>query len=238
VKRFFVAIPTLEGSVELFPMKEWLRQHPESIPAGLDATHSTSHELRRGLRRSGWTIQELDSEVRLIRPSDADREDEITELLGPDSADEDEQEDSQASEAAFALEHQLRDFLAENLSAIPVAGLRVHLYVDPAGRDGVEYPTAVGPIDLLGVADSGAFVVFELKRARAPDRAIGQLTRYMGWVKHTIGRGHEVQGVVVARTIDERLRYAATVIPGVSLLEYSVEFRLKPAHEIAENAVQ
>jgi RecB family endonuclease NucS len=66
----------------------------------------------------------------------------------------------------------------------------VRLFVDPVGRDGVEYPTAVGPIDILAADDSGAFFVFELKRARSPDHAMGQLTRYMGWVRQTIKRNH------------------------------------------------
>jgi RecB family endonuclease NucS len=73
----------------------------------------------------------------------------------------------------FSLEYQLRDFLAQNLSAISVGGKRVKLYVDSSGKDGVEYPTAVGPIDILGVDDNGIFYVFELKWAASPDSAVG-----------------------------------------------------------------
>jgi RecB family endonuclease NucS len=102
------------------------------------------------------------------------------------------------------------------------------LYVDPIGRDGIEFPTAVGPIDILAIDDSNAFIVFELKRARSPDHAIGQLTRYMGWVKQTIGKEHEVRGIIVAKAITENLRYAVTVIPNVSLFEYEVSFQLNP----------
>jgi RecB family endonuclease NucS len=86
----------------------------------------------------------------------------------------------------------------------------------------------VGPIDILAVDDSGAFVVFELKRARSPDHAISQLARYMGWVKQTIGKVRKVRGVVVAKTIGENLRYAISVIPDVSLFEYEVSFQLNP----------
>jgi RecB family endonuclease NucS len=89
-----------------------------------------------------------------------------------------------------------------------------------------------GTIDILAVDDSGAFYVFELKRARSPDHAMGQLTRYMGWVRQTIARDREVDGVIVAKQITNSLRYAASIVPNVSLLEYEVEFRLKPAHEI------
>lgn len=202
-------------------MKAWLRQHPDQVPSGMDATSSTSHQLRNGLRARGWSVQESDTQVRMVTPGSA---------LPPeiDSGSEIE-EPTPPAEAAFALEYQLRDFLAQNLSAIQVDGRTLHLYVDPSGRDGIEFPTAVGPIDILARDDSGAFVVFELKRARSPDHAIGQLARYMGWVKQTIGRDQNVRGVIVAKTISDNLRYAVAAVPDVSLFEYEVSFHLKPA---------
>jgi RecB family endonuclease NucS len=98
--------------------------------------------------------------------------------------------------------------------------------------DGIEYTTAVGPIDILAIDETGAFFVFELKRAASPDYAIGQLARYMGWVKQTIGKDRAVYGVVVAKPISDKLRYAVSVVPNVTLFEYEVEFHLRPAHEL------
>jgi len=239
VKRFLVAIPTQDGGVELHPMKEWLRQHPDSVPNGLDATLSTSHRLQSGLRAAGWTVQTSDTEVRLIRPVDSSRRD-LIDVLGPDTgelADAGDESDDTLPEAAFALEYQLRDFLSQNLASLHLGHGQLRLYVDPTGREGVEYPTATGPIDLLAVDPAGNFTIFELKRARTADRAVGQLARYMGWVRHTIGRGKEVTGVIVAKDIDDRLRYAASVIPGVALFEYRVEFYLEPASVISETPV-
>jgi hypothetical protein len=49
--RFNVVFAREDGGLEVHRMKEWLRLHPEHIPDGLDATKSTSHQLRDGLRR-------------------------------------------------------------------------------------------------------------------------------------------------------------------------------------------
>ena len=61
---------------------------------------------------------------------------------------------------------------------------------------------------------------------------MGQLTRYMGWVRETIGKDREVNGIIVAKDINDSLRYGVAVVPNVSLFEYEVEFHLKPAHQI------
>ena len=41
--------------------------------------------------------------------------------------------------------------------------------------------------------------------------------------------GQTVHGVIVAKAITDRLRYAVQVMPNVSLFEYKVHFDLKPA---------
>ena len=87
--------------------------------------------------------------------------------------------------------------------------------------------------DILATDEAGSFFVFELKLDRGPDRALGQLARYMGWVKMHLAGERDVRGVVVARSIDEKLRYAVCVIPNVALLEYEVDFRLHKVDSIA-----
>jgi hypothetical protein len=67
-QRYNVVIPREDGGVEVFRMKEWLRQHPEHVPLGLDPTGSTSHQLRRALQQRGWQAQESPDEVRLVMP--------------------------------------------------------------------------------------------------------------------------------------------------------------------------
>lgn len=90
-------------------MKEWLRQHQDYVPYGLDPTNSTSHQLRDGLKRLGWSVRETDSQVQLVPPDSSNSECVIAAVLG------DEGGDSEAGEpeTVFALEYQLRDFIAQ-----------------------------------------------------------------------------------------------------------------------------
>lgn len=225
VQRHSVVISRDDGGVEVYPMKEWLRQNPDRVPAGFDATSSTSHQLRAGLRHLGWTMQETNSAVRMIPPEAQDHAALVDDVLGkPDGAAD------EADFPVFSLEYQLRDFIASNLNAIDFDGRRLRLYVDPTGRDGIEYPSAVGPIDILAVDSEGSFFVFELKRANSPDRALGQVARYMGWIKHTIGNGKNVYGAIISKTVSENLKYATTITPNVFLFEYDVAFSLRRSH--------
>jgi hypothetical protein len=224
-----VVIPKGDGGAEVYPMKQWLRDHPEHLPPGVETTTSTSHQLRSILRKKGWTLKESPNEISLIPPG-ADIGD-VENILGEPEGDEEEAA-QYGDQITFNLEYQLRDFIASNMNAIDVGGRRLRLYIDPTGRDGIEYPTEVGPIDILATDESGSFFVFELKRASSPDRAVGQLARYMGWVKHTIGKDRAVNGVIVAKDITEKLKYATLVVPNVHLFQYEVEFHLKHAQEL------
>lgn len=128
---------------------------------------------------------------------------------------------------AFPLESHLRDFLAQNIAELRIDGGPLTLFMDEAGHDGVEYLTLIGPIDLLTVDAESNFVIFELKLGRGPDQAIGQLLRYMGWVKRELAGDRKVRGAIVARGIDKKLRYAAQIVPDILLFEYDVKFDLR-----------
>jgi hypothetical protein len=77
-------------------------------------------------------------------------------------------------------------------------------------KDGRQYSTTVGPIDLLTIdTKTSEYVVIELKKGRSADKVYGQCSRYMGWVrKNLAAEGAKVHGVIVARQIDDKLKAA------------------------------
>jgi RecB family endonuclease NucS len=73
-------------------------------------------------------------------------------------------------------------------------------------------------------------VVIELKLSLRPDRALGQLLRYMGWVKAHLSPTRPVRGIIVASTLNEKLKYAVSMTNDIHLYEYELRFELsKPA---------
>lgn len=153
-------------------------------------------------------------------------------VLVSNVVDDEEVNDGSEASSYFSLESQLRDFLATNIASTTINGKRLKIYVDEAGRDGVEYPCDVGFIDILAVDGEGGFYVFELKRGRSPDYVLGQVARYMGWVKSNIGKGASVYGVIISKEISENLKYARLVADNIFLYEYELSFSLQPAHII------
>lgn len=131
-----------------------------------------------------------------------------------------------SDEYLFPLESHLRDFIAKNIKTIKFNDKQLKLFVDETGRDGVEYPTEVGPIDVLTTDNDGNFVVFELKLERGPDRALGQLLRYMGWLKSKKASDKKVFGVIVAKRMDDKLKFAINVTENIELFEYELDFKI------------
>ncbi|HEY6529847.1 MAG TPA: endonuclease NucS domain-containing protein [Cellvibrionaceae bacterium] len=128
----------------------------------------------------------------------------------------------------FAYEHDLRDYLAKNLHLLDPS---LRLYVDE-GITGVEFPVGGRYIDILAT-DAAGYVVIELKVSKGYDRVVGQLLRYVSWIKRNhADPGQSVRGVIVAKQISEDLRLACAEVPSVSLYEYELSVSLKPVNLI------
>ena len=57
--------------------------------------------------------------------------------------------DADEQAGTFALETHLRDYLAKNLGNSSDFGTPLTVYTSADGRDGVEFQTDIGPIDIL-----------------------------------------------------------------------------------------
>jgi restriction system protein len=128
-------------------------------------------------------------------------------------------------QTAFVLEKYLEDFIVANFDAIFKGKLQI--YKD-AEVDGRQYATEVGPIDILAVErSSGAFVVIELKKGRPSDQVVGQILRYMGWVKKNLCKdGQGPKGLVICHDPDPKLSYALEMTKDIDLKYYKVAFTL------------
>lgn len=124
----------------------------------------------------------------------------------------------------FAYERDLRDYLARNLHIIEPS---LKLYMDE-GITGVEFPVGGRYIDILAVDQAGGYVVIELKVSKGYDRVVGQLLRYVSWIKkNQAEQGQGVRGIIIAKQISEDLRLACTEVPSVSLYEYALSVTVK-----------
>lgn len=120
-------------------------------------------------------------------------------------------------------EKAVEDYLVDNLDVI---GKHLGAELKLVKR---QYSTTVGPIDILcQMKKSGEYVVVELKKGRTGDKVYGQCSRYMGWVKKNLAGGKEVHGVIVGKTIDDKLKSARDAhATKVTLIEFQMKFGAK-----------
>ncbi len=138
---------------------------------------------------------------------------------------------SELNAQKFGLEKELENFLVANWNSTEL-GQTHDLYKDEASsQGGQQYPTSVGPIDLLAVKkDKSEYLVIELKRGRASDVVIGQIQRYMGFIaKEVAEEGQKVRGLIIALEDDPKLQYALLVAPNISFYTYQISFALRHA---------
>jgi restriction system protein len=130
----------------------------------------------------------------------------------------------------FALEKHLEDFLVANWESTPL-GITHSIYEVDGEKVGQQYPTDTGPIDLLAVSkDRNELVVVELKKGRASDGVVGQIQRYMGYVKEELAESNQtVRGIIIALDDDVRIRRALAVAPNIDFFKYEVKFNLHKA---------
>jgi hypothetical protein len=134
--------------------------------------------------------------------------------------------DNPENKGLFYMEKQLEDFLILNWVNTDL-GKKYDLLIEDGELISQQYRTDIGPIDILAKdRKDGSYVVIELKRNQTSDDTVGQLMRYMGWVKRHLNDPN-VKGVIIAGKYDRKLDYALEFAPGeTNVYIYNVSFSL------------
>ena len=129
--------------------------------------------------------------------------------------------------SVFALEKHLEDFLVQNWNQTEL-GKKYDIYKEDGVILGQQYPSDTGPIDILAVSkDKKTLLVVELKKGRASDNVVGQIQRYMGYVKEELSEANqEVKGIIIALEDDIRIKRALSVTNNIEFYRYQVSFKL------------
>lgn len=216
-QRHNVVVQKPDGGLEVYRMKQWLRDNPDYLPEEMVPEEKTSHELRRILKNLGWELKIGVDQVLLIKPTDDGDISFANELLGGSSEiDEslDEEEEIEAAEITFGLERDLQLALRANIQQLE-AGLRI---ID----NGKERVTEAGRIDITAIDTKDNIVVIELKAGTATPQVIAQILAYMGAIGETDNK--PVRGILVAGDFHKRVILAARAIPNLLLKKYSFQF--------------
>ena len=132
--------------------------------------------------------------------------------------------------SAFAMEKHLEDFLMENWAQTDL-GKEYDIFEEEGEKVGQQYPADKGAIDILAISkDKKTLLVVELKKGRASDVVVGQILRYMGYLKEELAEeGQLVKGVIIALEDDQKIRRALVMVPAIDFYRYQISFKLVKA---------
>jgi len=135
-------------------------------------------------------------------------------------------DESVYSKGLFYMESQLEDFIISNWETTEL-GKKYDLIYKDGELISKQYGTDIGRIDILAKdKKSKNHVVIELKRNQTSDDTVGQLMRYMGWVKRHL-KDENVKGIIIAGKYDKKLDYALEYVPfDTDVFIYNVSFTL------------
>jgi len=202
------------GLVEVGLWPEFVRG--ESMGQKYERINAVLVALARELQIDLWTL------------------DEVWWMLLKPSAEEGTPVPQEDAGLAFGLEPHLQRFMRDNWDRLEL-GKQWAIYAEPGEQlAGYEYACALGRMDLLCKHRSEPrWLILELKRGqKTEDETLGQLLRYMGWVKHHLASPQDsVEGCIITdsglegKALD-RLQHALSVVPKTQLRMYDVTFSL------------
>ena len=123
-------------------------------------------------------------------------------------------------------ENPPEDFLVKNWTKTPLSK-KYDIYEDE-DVSGKQFQTDTGAIDILAISkDQKEYLVIELKRGRASDSVVGQIQRYMGFIKEEfLEKDQTVRGVIIALENDIKVKRALSVTKDIDFYQYKINFDL------------
>lgn len=107
-------------------------------------------------------------------------------------------------------------------------GLRYFDDEEQNAKNGQYDTQTIGILDFLAVDEHGNFVVIEIKR-KASDKTVGQILRYIGWVKEELCQYEQtVTGIIVAEKQELNLEFALKAIAIVKFIKLELNIKLYP----------
>ena len=220
-----VICPNGQGSYYVGEILDTYSYHPDGIlphrrtvkwyPVMIDRT-SMSSELRKSTGSIGTS-----SDITKYST-------EIEQLIGGNKPATIFSTDETVEDASvFALEKHLEDFLVQNWKQTEL-GKDYDIYEEDGELVGQQYQSDTGPIDILAISkDKKSILVVELKKGRVSDNVVGQIQRYMGYVKEELAEDNQVvRGVIIGLDDDLRIKRALSVTNNIEFYRYQVSFKL------------
>lgn len=193
------------------PHRRSVRWHPHTIERGVmsDALRNSTGSIGTVSEITRYA-EELEQLIGGVRPP---------KIIATDDTIEDP--------AVFGLEKHLEDFLVQNWNQTEL-GKSYDIFEEDGEMVGQQYQSDTGPIDILAISkDRQTLLVVELKKGRASDVVVGQIQRYMGYVKEELLESNQqVKGIIIALESDTKLKRALSVTNNIEFYRYQVSFKL------------
>lgn len=129
----------------------------------------------------------------------------------------------QNPESNIEFEKDLQSYLKNNWDETPFSREWLLQGIGGSGT-GIYNTDEVGKMDFLARhRNESKWLVIELKLNQSSDETVGQLLRYMGWIKKNHAqKGEEVEGLIIANSADINIYYALKCVPNVRLYIYKM----------------
>ena len=128
----------------------------------------------------------------------------------------------------FQMEKHLEEFIIANWNSLDI-GKNYDLNEEYIDKTRKKFKTDTGEIDIFALSkDKKTFLVIELKKRKLSDRVVGQIQRYMGYIKQEIATDEQsVKGLIIGFEDSIALKRAISINPDIEYMIYKISFELQ-----------